>query len=134
MLHASPHLTQLSRNISRNGKLSVKQKVNSNEFLIFVFFCGLWSTTHPFASRHFMTTFLLIPIFCFYLYLFHPSLVFSISLAVTHSSTPVVCLVIEGGTNTVRAVLEYVTDIPPVPVVVCDGSGRAADLIAFVHK
>ncbi|CAH2042109.1 unnamed protein product, partial [Iphiclides podalirius] len=52
----------------------------------------------------------------------------------THSSTPVVCLVIEGGTNTVRAVLEYVTDTPPVPVVVCDGSGRAADLIAFVHK
>lgn len=53
---------------------------------------------------------------------------------VTHSSTPVVCLVIEGGTNTIRAVLEYVTDTPPVPVVVCDGSGRAADLIAFVHK
>lgn len=41
---------------------------------------------------------------------------------------------IEGGTHTVRAVLEYVTDTPPVPVVVCDGSGRAADLIAFVHK
>ncbi|XP_041450245.1 transient receptor potential cation channel trpm isoform X3 [Drosophila obscura] len=52
----------------------------------------------------------------------------------THSSTPVVCLVIEGGTNTIRAVLEYVTDSPPVPVVVCDGSGRAADLLAFVHK
>lgn len=55
-------------------------------------------------------------------------------LSVTHSSTPVVCLVIEGGMNTIRAVLEYVTDTPPVPVVVCDGSGRAADLIAFVHK
>ncbi|KAK6630175.1 hypothetical protein RUM44_005731 [Polyplax serrata] len=52
----------------------------------------------------------------------------------THCSTPVVCLVIEGGTNTIRAVLEYVTDDPPVPVVVCDGSGRAADLLAFVHK
>lgn len=52
----------------------------------------------------------------------------------THCSTPVVCLVIEGGTNTIRAVLEYVTDTPPVPVVVCDGSGRAADLIAFTHK
>jgi len=51
-----------------------------------------------------------------------------------HYSTPVVCLVIEGGTHTIRAVLEYVTDTPPVPVVVCDGSGRAADLIAFVHK
>ncbi|KAG8245245.1 Transient receptor putative cation channel sub M member 7 [Homalodisca vitripennis] len=52
----------------------------------------------------------------------------------THCSTPVVCLVIEGGTNTIRAVLEYVTDTPPVPVVVCDGSGRAADLLAFMHK
>lgn len=52
----------------------------------------------------------------------------------TYSGTPVVCLVIEGGTHTIRAVLEYVTDNPPVPVVVCDGSGRAADLIAFVHK
>lgn len=52
----------------------------------------------------------------------------------TLCSTPVVCLVIEGGTNTIRAVLEYVTDSPPVPVVVCDGSGRAADLIAFTHK
>ncbi len=36
--------------------------------------------------------------------------------------------------NTIRAVLEYITDNPPVPVVVCDGSGRAADIIAFVHK
>ena len=45
-----------------------------------------------------------------------------------------VCLVIEGGTNTIRAILEYVTATPPVPVVVCDGTGRAADLIAFAHK
>nr|XP_031831951.1 transient receptor potential cation channel trpm isoform X6 [Nomia melanderi] len=52
----------------------------------------------------------------------------------THSSIPVVALVIEGGTNTIRSVLEYVTDDPPVPVVICDGSGRAADLIAFMHK
>lgn len=56
------------------------------------------------------------------------------NLSVTQSSTPVVCLVIEGGMNTIRAVLEYVTDSPPVPVVLVDGSGRAADIIAFVHK
>ena len=48
--------------------------------------------------------------------------------------TPLVCLVIEGGTNTIRSVLEYVTATPPVPVVVCDGTGRAADLLAFAHK
>uniref|UniRef100_A0A6P4EGP4 Transient receptor potential cation channel trpm isoform X1 n=1 Tax=Drosophila rhopaloa TaxID=1041015 RepID=A0A6P4EGP4_DRORH len=64
----------------------------------------------------------------------HPSKNHWLKTNVTHSSTPVVCLVIEGGTNTIRAVLEYVTDSPPVPVVVCDGSGRAADLLAFVHK
>ena len=52
----------------------------------------------------------------------------------THGSVPVVCLVIEGGTNTIRVVLEYVSDDPPVPVVVCDGSGRAADILAFIHK
>ncbi|KAK2154072.1 hypothetical protein NP493_2229g00014 [Ridgeia piscesae] len=48
--------------------------------------------------------------------------------------TPVVCLVLEGGTNIIRTVLECVTDTPPVPVVVCDGSGRAADILAFTHK
>ncbi|CAM5999459.1 unnamed protein product [Sphagnum balticum] len=36
--------------------------------------------------------------------------------------------------GTIRAVLNYVTNSPPVPVVVCDGSGRAADIIAFAHK
>lgn len=44
------------------------------------------------------------------------------------------CVVVEGGTNTIRMVLEHVTDNPPVPVVVCDGSGRAADLISFTHR
>ncbi|XP_052793004.1 transient receptor potential cation channel subfamily M member 3-like isoform X2 [Mya arenaria] len=47
---------------------------------------------------------------------------------------PTICVVLEGGANTIRSVLEYVTDTPPVPVVVCDGSGRAADLLAFSHK
>jgi transient receptor potential cation channel subfamily M protein 3 len=49
-------------------------------------------------------------------------------------STPVVSLVMEGGSNTIRMALECVTDNPPVPLVVCDGSGRAADLLAFTHK
>lgn len=60
-------------------------------------------------------------------------------------------MVVEGGTNTIRTVLEYVTEEPPVrlsifsiscsliillqvSVVVIDGSGRAADLIAFTYK
>ncbi|CAL4083894.1 unnamed protein product [Meganyctiphanes norvegica] len=49
-------------------------------------------------------------------------------------ATPVVCVVIEGGPQTIRQVLELVTDNPPIPVVVCDGTGRAADIIAFLHK
>ena len=52
----------------------------------------------------------------------------------THCSTPLVCLVIEGGTNTIRSVLEYVTSSPPVPVVIFDGTGRAADLLAFAYR
>ncbi|KAJ8980323.1 hypothetical protein NQ317_008031 [Molorchus minor] len=52
----------------------------------------------------------------------------------TQSPIPIVCLVIEGGPNTIRSVLEYVTDDPPVPVVICEGSGRASDLIAFMCK
>ncbi|CAF0758756.1 unnamed protein product [Brachionus calyciflorus] len=51
-----------------------------------------------------------------------------------HHTIPLVCLVIEGGTNTIQTVLVNVHDNPPVPVVICDGSGRAADLIAFTHK
>jgi transient receptor potential cation channel subfamily M protein 3 len=51
----------------------------------------------------------------------------------TVCSIPVVCLVVEGGMDTIRTVLEYVTDSPPVPVVVVEGSGRAANLIAFAH-
>lgn len=44
-------------------------------------------------------------------------------------------MIIEGGTNTIQNVLVNVQSKPlPVPVVVCDGSGRAADLIAFTHK
>ena len=47
---------------------------------------------------------------------------------------PVVCLVLEGGKNTINVVLESVRQIPPIPVIVCDGSGRAADLLAFAHQ
>ncbi|VDI37874.1 transient receptor potential cation channel subfamily M member 3 [Mytilus galloprovincialis] len=58
----------------------------------------------------------------------------SIASGVKGRGVPVICVVLEGGANTIRSVLEYVTDSPPVPVVVCDGSGRAADLLAFTHK
>ncbi|XP_057688847.1 transient receptor potential cation channel subfamily M member 3 isoform X13 [Corythoichthys intestinalis] len=47
---------------------------------------------------------------------------------------PVVALIVEGGPNVISIVLEYLRDTPPVPVVVCDGSGRASDILAFGHK
>ncbi|KAG7473400.1 hypothetical protein MATL_G00095360 [Megalops atlanticus] len=47
---------------------------------------------------------------------------------------PLVCLIVEGGPNVISIVLESLREEPPVPVVVCDGSGRASDIISFAHK
>ncbi|XP_075134506.1 transient receptor potential cation channel subfamily M member 6 [Leptodactylus fuscus] len=47
---------------------------------------------------------------------------------------PVVGLVVEGGPNVILMVWEYVRSTPSVPVVVCEGTGRAADILAFTHK
>uniref|UniRef100_A0A4W4HIF5 non-specific serine/threonine protein kinase n=1 Tax=Electrophorus electricus TaxID=8005 RepID=A0A4W4HIF5_ELEEL len=47
---------------------------------------------------------------------------------------PVVALIFEGGPNVILTVLEYLQESPPVPVVVCEGTGRAADILSYVHK
>ncbi|CAL8243217.1 unnamed protein product [Lota lota] len=47
---------------------------------------------------------------------------------------PVVALILEGGPNVILTVLDYLQESPPVPVVVCEGTGRAADILAYVHK
>jgi len=47
---------------------------------------------------------------------------------------PVVALIFEGDPNVILTVLEYLHESPPVPVVVCEGTGRAADILAYVHK
>lgn len=47
---------------------------------------------------------------------------------------PLVSLVLGGGRSTLQAVLANVTSNPPVPVVTFAGSGRAADVLAFVMK
>ena len=47
---------------------------------------------------------------------------------------PVVALILEGGPNVILSVLEYLQESPPVPIVVCEGTGRAADILAYVHK
>uniref|UniRef100_A0A8D2LL70 non-specific serine/threonine protein kinase n=1 Tax=Varanus komodoensis TaxID=61221 RepID=A0A8D2LL70_VARKO len=45
---------------------------------------------------------------------------------------PVVALIFEGGPNVILTVLEYLQESPPVPVVVCEGTGRAADILAYI--
>ncbi|KAF0882650.1 TRPM6 protein, partial [Crocuta crocuta] len=59
-----------------------------------------------------------------------------LSLQKIHSRSrqgvPVVGLVVEGGPNVILTVWETVRD--KAPVVVCEGTGRAADLLAFTHK
>ncbi|EYC46003.1 hypothetical protein Y032_0411g959 [Ancylostoma ceylanicum] len=47
---------------------------------------------------------------------------------------PVVCAVLEGGTSTLKAIHQYLTKEPNIPVIVCDGSGRASDLVAFASR
>ncbi|XP_009956890.1 PREDICTED: transient receptor potential cation channel subfamily M member 6 [Leptosomus discolor] len=47
---------------------------------------------------------------------------------------PIVVLVVEGGPNVILMVWEYVRTSPAVPVVVYEGTGRAADILAFTHK
>ncbi|KJH43832.1 hypothetical protein DICVIV_10142 [Dictyocaulus viviparus] len=47
---------------------------------------------------------------------------------------PVVCAVLEGGTSSLIAVHQYLTQEPNIPVIVCDGSGRASDLLAFASR
>lgn len=60
--------------------------------------------------------------------------IFSQFLEGIGQGVPVVALIVEGGPNVISIVLEYLRDTPPVPVVVCDGSGRASDILAFGHK
>ncbi|ELW58804.1 Transient receptor potential cation channel subfamily M member 6 [Tupaia chinensis] len=59
-----------------------------------------------------------------------------LSLQKIHSRSrqgvPVVGLVVEGGPNVILSVWETLQDKDPV--VVCEGTGRAADLLAFTHK
>ncbi|NWS89335.1 TRPM6 protein, partial [Toxostoma redivivum] len=47
---------------------------------------------------------------------------------------PIVGLVLEGGPSVILMVCEYVRASPAVPVVVYEGTGRAADILAFTHK
>ena len=47
---------------------------------------------------------------------------------------PVVLVVLEGGPNTIETVLKSVTSCPAVPVVIAEGSGRAANILAYAYS
>ncbi|XP_075251277.1 transient receptor potential cation channel subfamily M member 1-like isoform X3 [Convolutriloba macropyga] len=47
---------------------------------------------------------------------------------------PLVCVAIEGGVSLIRTMVDYLSEDPPVPIVVCDGTGKAADIISFAHR
>lgn len=63
-----------------------------------------------------------------------PSLTVRFPPAGIGQGVPVVALIFEGGPNVILTVLDYLQESPPVPVVVCEGTGRAADILAYVHK
>lgn len=43
-------------------------------------------------------------------------------------------IVLEGGFYTLRQISDYLYDDPPIPVVIFAGTGRCADLIAFLVR
>ncbi|GMR52601.1 hypothetical protein PMAYCL1PPCAC_22796, partial [Pristionchus mayeri] len=58
------------------------------------------------------------------------------SLKMAHGTRgiPIVCTVLEGGTHTINSVHKYLTNEPRVPVIICDGSGRASDIMSFAAR
>lgn len=65
---------------------------------------------------------------------FHFILCVLLCVAGLGQGVPLVCLIVEGGPNVISITLESLKEEPPVPVVVCDGSGRASDIMSFAHK
>ena len=47
---------------------------------------------------------------------------------------PMICVLIEGEYGIFSTLMHYLSEQPPVPVVVCDGTGRAADIISFAYR
>ncbi|ODM97521.1 Transient receptor potential cation channel trpm [Orchesella cincta] len=48
--------------------------------------------------------------------------------------TPVVVVVLEGGCHTLNGIHDYLYDDPPIPVVIFAGTGKCADIVAWMVK
>ena len=70
--------------------------------------------------------FIYIPIYLFYYLFIH------LFIYLTEVNIPVVCLLLEGGENSLKTAMESLNQ--NTPVVVIAGSGRAADYIAEAMK
>lgn len=57
-----------------------------------------------------------------------------LQITFTEERVPVVSVIIEGGPTAIRTVLTNISAHPRIPVVVFDGTGRAADILAFAQK
>ncbi|CAD5206325.1 unnamed protein product [Bursaphelenchus okinawaensis] len=47
---------------------------------------------------------------------------------------PILCVALEGGINTLNSIQQYLTSNPPIPTIICEGSGRISNLLAFIYN
>ncbi|KAI6203373.1 hypothetical protein M3Y94_00548600 [Aphelenchoides besseyi] len=47
---------------------------------------------------------------------------------------PIVCVAMEGGINTLTTIWQYLNSQPPIPTIICEGSGRISDVLAHTIK
>ncbi|KAI6178776.1 hypothetical protein M3Y98_00538300 [Aphelenchoides besseyi] len=47
---------------------------------------------------------------------------------------PIVCVAMEGGINTLTTIWQYLNSQPPIPTIICEGSGRISDVLAYTIK
>uniref|UniRef100_A0A1I7RLF9 LSDAT_euk domain-containing protein n=1 Tax=Bursaphelenchus xylophilus TaxID=6326 RepID=A0A1I7RLF9_BURXY len=47
---------------------------------------------------------------------------------------PILCVALEGGINTLNSIHQYLTSNPPIPTIICEGSGRISNLLAFTYS
>lgn len=47
---------------------------------------------------------------------------------------PIICVALEGGLCTLDSIYQYLTSLPAVPVIICEGSGRVSDFLAIAER
>ena len=47
---------------------------------------------------------------------------------------PIVRILIGGGPEALKFILDGVEQYPPIPAVIVSGSGKAADILAYAHR